>query len=279
LAKLKLDYEFHGKYPTKKVEHKNILLIGRTRTGKSTIKSLLIDPTNVPDDLTLKSGTKEPHFQAYHLQDNDIVLNIIDTPGLFEHSNQVVDIRDNEKILKSIGFCINMEITKFHAICFCVSLTTGINREDIQSLELLIEFFGPETSKNACLIITRSESLDEQQREKLRKELMEDVDFISIAPFFKLGVYFSGAINRSDLQHGNARSVELQYCAISEYREELIEQFLRVEDPLPIENMASSSKKFAEIYRQLLPLSSSSRSQTQTQINSSRLNSAYNKYN
>lgn len=256
----------------KKVEHKNILLIGRTRAGKSTIQSLLINPTNVPEDLTLKSGTKEPHFQAYHLQEDDVVLNIIDTPGLFEHSNQEVDIRDNDKILKSIGFCINMEITKFHAICFCVSLTTGINQEDIKSLELLIDFFGRETSKNACLIITRCESLDNEQRDKLRKELIEDIAFKNIAPFFKLGVYFSGAINRNELVRGNKRSAELQYCAVSEYREKLIEQFLQVNEPLPIEKMATSSRQFAEVYRNLSP---SSVLKIQSQNNSHGLNSRY----
>ncbi|CAF4681899.1 unnamed protein product, partial [Rotaria sp. Silwood2] len=138
---------------------------------------MLINPTNVPDNLTLKSGTRDPQFQAFHLQENDIVLNIIDTPGLFEHSNNEVDIRDNDMILKTIGICISMEITKFHVICFCVSLTTGISREDIQSLSLLIDYLGPEASKNSCLIITRCESIGEGQRETLKKELMEDAYF------------------------------------------------------------------------------------------------------
>lgn len=236
----------------KKVEHKNILLIGRTRAGKSTIKSLLIDPTTVPDELTLKSGTKDPHFQAFHLQQDDTVLNIIDTPGLFEHSNNEVDIRDNKLILKTIGFCINTEITKFHAICFCASLIAGINQEDIKSLELLIDYLGCETSQNACLIITRCESLDEKQRVKQKKELMEDVYFKNIAPFFKLGIFFSGAISRDDLYRGN-ESVYHQFCTISDYREKLIEQFLKINEPLPIERMAASSRKFAEEYRSVTP--------------------------
>ncbi|CAF1605094.1 unnamed protein product, partial [Didymodactylos carnosus] len=175
MAEIKDEYSKFGKYLMKEVEHKNILLIGRTRTGKSTIKSLLVNPTSVPDQLTLKSGTRESHFQAFHLQENDTVLNIIDTPGLFEHSNNEVDIRDNEVILKTIGLCMTMEITKFHAICFCVSIVAGINREDINSLELLQDYLGVETSKNSCLIVARCESIDEEQREKLKRELMEDV--------------------------------------------------------------------------------------------------------
>ena len=158
------DFKRIGKYPMKRSEHKNIILVGRTRTGKSTIKSLLVNPATIPDPMTLKSGTREPHFQAFHMNDHDVLLNIIDTPGLFEHSNNELDIRDNETILKTIGFCINMETKKFHAICFCVSLVAGINQEDIKSLELLADYFGSEASKNSCLIITRCESLAEEGR-------------------------------------------------------------------------------------------------------------------
>jgi predicted GTPase len=78
--------------------------------------------------LTLKSGTKDPVFESYHVKDNQVVLNIIDTSGLFERSNNEIDIRDNETILKTIGICINREITKFHVVCFCVAITEGINQ-------------------------------------------------------------------------------------------------------------------------------------------------------
>ena len=223
----------------KQVEHVNILIIGRTRTGKSTIKSMLIDPTKPPQDLTLKSDTKGAQFQSFHLQEKDIVINIIDTPGLFERSSNEVDIRDNETILKTIEMCINMEITKFHVICFCVSLTSGINKEDITSLELLIQYLGEETSKNSCLVITHCESKTEEQREKLQQELVQDLYFKKIAPFFKLGILFSGSINRDDFNLGND-SVYEQFFTISEYRAKLIEMFLSVKEPLPITNMLIS---------------------------------------
>jgi predicted GTPase len=113
------------------------MLIGRARVGKSTIKSLFVDPTIVPDDLTFKADTKGPVFESFHAKDNQIVLNIIDTFGLFERSNNDIDIRDNETILKTIGICINQEITKFHGVCFCVAITEGINQQDIE-----VNYFG-----------------------------------------------------------------------------------------------------------------------------------------
>ncbi|CAF1256578.1 unnamed protein product [Adineta ricciae] len=238
------DFKENGLYKMKKVEHVNILIIGRTRTGKSTIKALLVDPTSVPSELTLKSGTRDPQFQAFNLKDKDTVINIIDTPGLFERGSKEVDIRDNDTILNAIKLCATMEITKFHAICFCVSVTVGINREDIQSIETLIEYFGEETSKNSCLIITHCESKNEEQREKLRKELVEDAAFHKIAPFFKLGILFSGSINRDDYNNGS-ECVYNQYFAAVDYRTQLIEKFLSVRDPLPINQMRISPERSA----------------------------------
>lgn len=229
-------YNKNGKWKMKQVEHVNILLIGRVRTGKTTIKSLLVNPTTVPKDLTLKADTKDPNFQAFHLQEKNTVLNVIDTPGLFERSNNEIDIRDNVTILTMIKACAYMEIVKFHAICFCVSLTSGINQEDIESIKALIKYFGKETSKNSCLIITHCESKTEEQRQKLKQELVQDTDFKKIAPFFQLGILFSGAINPDDYTQGSD-NVYRQYFNISDSRIQLINMFLSVKDPLPIERM------------------------------------------
>lgn len=75
-------YTSHGKYKLREVEHRNIILIGRTRTGMSTVKALLIDPTTVSAEPVLKPGTRDLLLQSLHLNDCRIVLNIIDTPGL-----------------------------------------------------------------------------------------------------------------------------------------------------------------------------------------------------
>ena len=45
LTKLEADHEKHGQDKMRQVKSKNIMIIGRTRSGKSTIKSLLVDPT------------------------------------------------------------------------------------------------------------------------------------------------------------------------------------------------------------------------------------------
>ena len=203
---------------------KNIMLIGRSRTGKSTIKMLLVNPTAVPEDLELKSGTKDPLFETFHIQETGTVLNIIDTPGLFERGKKEDGIRDNEMILKTIKICVNREITKFHFICFCASITSGINQQDIESLKILTQFLGRDLSRNSCLIVTHCESKNEQQRKSIREQLSADAHFVDIASFFKLGIFFSGSINRDDYNKGN-QSILGQFKTSIDYRSTLIDLF------------------------------------------------------
>lgn len=239
------DYNKHGKYHVTRAEQRNIMLIGRTRTGKSTIKSLLVNPTVVPSDLTLKSDTRDPVFESFHINENNMVLNIIDTPGLFEHGNTEVDVRDNQVIMRTIEICANREITKFHAICFCVAITTGINKEDIASLKLLAQFLGDEISRNSCLIITRCESKNETQRNKMNAELMEDVYFKEIEHFFQLGVLFSGSLNPDDYEQAND-SLYHQFITISDYRADMIKLFTGKIEPFLIRDSLISDVRHAQ---------------------------------
>ena len=239
MKRIQEQYGGRGNFKVTRAEHKNIILIGRTRTGKSTIKSLLVDPTIVPEDLTLKADTRDPVFESFHVRDKDIILNIIDTPGLFEHGTTEMTIRDNGTILHTISLCANREITKLHAICFCVAITVGINQEDITSLKILVDFFGPEISRNSCLIVTRFESKNEDQRKKIAAELKQDSHFKEIASFFKLGIFFSGALNRDDYNQGNESLYE-QFFTITDYREALIEIFTKNEEPFPVTDMLIS---------------------------------------
>ncbi|UJR11900.1 hypothetical protein I4U23_016078 [Adineta vaga] len=265
-------YIDHVSYKVRRVIPKNIMLIGRTRTGKSTIQNVLVDPRRIGAESTLYAQTKFAEFQSFivegstakldqslvstntedtnrqvrdqqtstdleNIQEEAVtVLNIIDTPGLFEHASSADEIQDNAAILKTIQTCIHREITKFHLVCFCASFESGINDQDIASLKLLVEFLGNDVSKNACLIVTRCESKDEAQRNTLCEEIKKDIHFKEIAHYFQKGIHFSGALNRDNWNKAQRKTLEDQFETISGYRENLIDLFSSATDPYEIKN-------------------------------------------
>ncbi|CAF3996607.1 unnamed protein product [Rotaria sp. Silwood1] len=149
---------------------------------------MLIDPTVVTEEMSLMPGTRCPVFESFFIADNEMVLNIIDSPGLFERGSKVKDIRDNMAIMATIEECINREITKLHIICFCMSFGDGIQQEDVESVKILVKYLGEGIARNSCLIITRCESIDDEQRERMQAELVQDVHFKEIASYFQKDV-------------------------------------------------------------------------------------------
>ena len=77
------------------------------------IKSLLVDPTVVPDKMSLKSSTRNSLSESFLVRDNPIVPNINDTVGLLEYGNNEIHIHDNETILQMIELGINYKIKQF----------------------------------------------------------------------------------------------------------------------------------------------------------------------
>ena len=215
------------------VNPKNIVIIGRSKTGKSTIKSMLVNPTKVPTELSLISDTREASIESYFIDGTNFLLNIIDTPGLFESYSDEAMVRDNGTILKVIEKCINLEITKFHLICFAFSMPAGIQSDDVSALQLFIDHLGPDLSKNSCLIITRAESKTEGQRNRLLAELLNDLEFKRISTYFERGIFFTGAINYDDYEAGHA-SITDQYMAVLEYRKALLNVFSQECEPFEI---------------------------------------------
>lgn len=238
------DHKVNDRYHLTTVENKNIMLIGRTRAGRSTLKSLLVNPTYVSDEPTLKSRTRDLSLESFYIDDKSTVLNIIDTPGLFERTGTEMTPRDNDTILRIIELCVNREITKLHVVCFCITLAVGIIKEDIDSLKLLVDFFGQEISNNSCLIITHCESKNHEQRHRMCYELERDLYFQEIASFFRLGIFFSGSLDRDDYNQANHGLID-QFLTISDYRTKLIELFTRPIEPCSIHNLLISEVKRA----------------------------------
>lgn len=201
---------------------RNILLLGRTRSGKTTFKCMLSNPQYVPNELTLISETRSPTCESITIPHANLTLTLVDTVGLFDRSQYVRERLNSDEFSLIIDFCKRININEFNLICFCVSFEAGINNQDIEALYQLVEYFGHSLCTNLCLIVTRCESKTEIQRIRLQQEFSNDTHFQGIVHFFGQGIYFSGALNRDDYNYAN-ESLIAQFVNICAYRQKIID--------------------------------------------------------
>jgi len=219
-------YNEKQKYQVSKTTARYILLIGRTRTGKSTLKEMLTNPAGLTTTLNLHSETRNPEFQMLTVvyEGKLTTLAIIDTPGLFERSNNdKTNIRDNAHIISLIKLFVNLEITKIHVIFFVIRLESGIHDEDIKAC-LEFKDYIENFQNNCALLITGCESNSKELNDDLIEKFWQDskVKEQKLKEFFRLGVYFSGRINHRDFEQGNDKTVYRQFNNVVRYRNELL---------------------------------------------------------
>ena len=91
---------------------RNVLLVGRTRAGKTTFRHVVQDVTHVPSEASLFSNTKDAKRTSISIEDFQegrpslhYTLNIVDTPGLFEvtRASDETKERSNKIIQQCIG--------------------------------------------------------------------------------------------------------------------------------------------------------------------------------
>ncbi|CAF3509177.1 unnamed protein product [Rotaria socialis] len=119
--------------------------------------------------------------------------------------------------------CSRLGIQDFHIVCFCISFDTGINTIALQSFQRFVNHFSEQQVKrNLCIIITRCESKDDAQRDRLRQELINDIEFRPISRNLARGIHFSGALNYDDWKRANTALID-QFETIYNYRRSLLD--------------------------------------------------------
>jgi len=179
-------------------ETRNVLIVGRTRSGKSTAVGVLKDPCYEPKSMSIFSDTVDPKFQSFALDDRikstKFTVNTIDTPGLKEVKEMGKEERSDAVILNTINFCLKSEITKINCLLIFISFELGVTRDDLDSFQTFLEKFEHKDIRIG-ICITRSESKPDHWREEIKDQLSQHAYFSQVLKRPNVQILFTGCVD------------------------------------------------------------------------------------
>jgi len=230
-------------YRTYDVVQKNVLLLGKSGTGKSTLFQVLRDPQyrgNAAGSLFAKTIHAEYHPLVVFdpISDKYYSINLIDTPGLFEQRANTAEVRDNTEIFSVIRQCIKQSVTRMSAILLVLKMNDKFSPENMEVLKQVSSFLGVELLEHTIMVFTNGEDCDIWDMGSLVLDFFSG-DELKKFPFTSIG--FSGAVDQSRVKYGK-EYVTQSSATVRKLRQSLIQKIIKFEDitlPDPIiEQMA-----------------------------------------
>lgn len=215
---------------TEIVAYRNILLLGRVKSGKTTLVNMIRDPTRGSNESSAR--LKPIH---YEWEQQGLPLKIIEADGLCDNGDDVSD-----KLEKIYGYATGLSIEHFHLICYCMTIASGIQPADIRVLRKIIDTCDEQMTSNLCVIITRYEWVADTERRRMHRELKTDSQFEGIVKKLGQGIYFSGSLNHTD---GNVDCEGEPFQTVYQFRKKLIQLFQTNIEPFGTQLLLQSAMR------------------------------------
>lgn len=217
---------------------RNLVLMGRSRTGKSTVAKVMDNVFHFSEEKALFSETKQVEFHKVKTGTRDgrhYYFNIIDIPGFFDISIDLKTSLTNDQVKQFINKCISQNVCNIHMFAYVFSLNGGINEDDIKAMIYTRTHF-KDLSANMALIITNCERSTIEERQELRDKFFENETVVKnhLKDFFKQGIYFMGCLRKESRDQANKQSIQEEYTNVAEMRNRWISKCIEADSPFNI---------------------------------------------
>ena len=190
-------------YRTQKATTVNVLLLGRSQSGKSALLETLINPQQAAPPSRGFSSTRAPQVQSFVLHDENnnthFNINVIDPPGLCEVRIGDMASRGDEDIMKLVWQCISTQVTCLNIVIY-VSVARRTHELDIEAFQCVKNFLGSDFSESSLLVLSRSEEISVRRFQQILDDMKAFSETRELIEYCRLGVLPYGAVSAEKLQ-------------------------------------------------------------------------------
>jgi GTP-binding protein EngB required for normal cell division len=151
----------------------NLVVVGKAGQGKSTLVNNLLNITEGDEDAAEVGDeglTKTKHVRVYSRKRDGAVVNVWDTPGLFDESNAA-----QAKILSELSVATGQ---KADLVLMCIAYARNIRVDDSHGkvMGLLTEVYGKHFWDHALFVMTLVNEVSNRQDKGKYEKLRENVE-------------------------------------------------------------------------------------------------------